>query len=94
MENDKRLIDINPIIRNLTAMKSMYDAILIDGVIKWLENAPSVDAVDVVRCKDCVHWGNTFDDESYCTNPDVLDNFARPDDFCLYGERRSDNAAD
>lgn len=37
MENDKRLIDINPIIRNLTAMKSMYDAILIDGMIKALE---------------------------------------------------------
>lgn len=91
---DKRLIDADKVIGDLTAMKSMYDAILIDGMIKGLENAPTVDAVEVVRCKDCVHWGNTFDYESYCTNPDGLDNFARPDAFCSYGERRSDNATD
>lgn len=52
---EKRLIDINPIIGDLTAMKSMYDAILLDGMIKGLENAPTVDAVEVVRCKDCKH---------------------------------------
>lgn len=46
---DKHLIDINPIIRDLTAMKTQYDAILIDGMIKGLENAPTVDAADVMR---------------------------------------------
>lgn len=46
---EKRLIDINPIIGDLTAMKSMYDAILIDGMIKGLENAPTVDAAEVLR---------------------------------------------
>ena len=45
----KRLIDINPIIRNLAAMKSMYDAIALDGMIKGLEDAPTVDAADVMR---------------------------------------------
>ena len=55
MENEKRLTDVNPIIRNLTAMKSMYDAISLDGVIKALEDAPTVDAVEVVRCKECKH---------------------------------------
>ena len=37
MENEKRLTDVNPIIRNLTAMKSMYDAIALDGMIKELK---------------------------------------------------------
>ena len=46
---EKRLIDINPIIGDLTAMKSMYDAILLDGMIKGLENAHAVDAADVLR---------------------------------------------
>ena len=23
----------------------------------WLDDAPSVDAVPVVRCKNCIHWG-------------------------------------
>lgn len=49
MPNERRLIDINPIIRNLTAMKSMYDAIALDGIIKALEDAPTVDAADVMR---------------------------------------------
>lgn len=99
MPNESRLIDINPIIRNLTAMKSMYDAIALDGMIKALDEAPTVDAVEVVRCKDCVYWGqdacsSTGDDESFCTNPDGLDNFVHPDDFCSYGERKNDNATD
>ena len=53
MENEKRLTDVNPIIRNLTAMKSMYDAISLDGMIKALEDAPAVDysaAAPVVGC--------------------------------------------
>ena len=49
MENEKRLTDVNPIIRNLTAMKSMYDAIALDGMIKALEDAPAVDAADFLR---------------------------------------------
>lgn len=49
MENKKRLTDVNPIIRNLTAMKSMYDAIALDGMIKALEEAPAVDAADFLR---------------------------------------------
>ena len=49
MENEKRLTDVNPLIRNLTAMKSMYDAIAIDGMIKALEEAPTVDAADFLR---------------------------------------------
>lgn len=49
MENEKRLTDVNPIISNLTAMKSMYDAIALDGMIKALEEAPAVYAAEVLR---------------------------------------------
>ena len=49
MENEKRLTDVNPIIRNLTAMKSVYDAIALDGMIKALEEAPAVYAADLLR---------------------------------------------
>lgn len=75
----------------------------IDGVgalahfIDEINSCTTVDAVKVVRCKDCVYWGqdacsSTGDDESFCTNPDGLDNFAHPDDFCSYGERRNEDA--
>lgn len=49
MENEKRLTDVNPIIRNLTAMKSVCDAIAIDGMIKALEEAPAVYAAELLR---------------------------------------------
>lgn len=72
-----------------------------DKLIEHIEkNAPVADVVEVVRCKDCKYWtrdGNGYcDDESYCNNPDGLDNYAKPGDYCSYGERKdgADNAAD
>ena len=96
---EKRLIDINPIIGDLTAMKSMYDAILLNAMIKALENAPTVDAVEVVRCKDCRYFAtegyDTAGEEDlqigYCARL-VMD--VQACQFCSCGERRSDNAAD
>lgn len=93
MENEKRLIDINPIIRNLTAMKSMYDAIAIDGMIKALEDAPTVDAVEVVRCKDCRYFTTEGYEKAgeedlqigYCVC-NLMD--AQALQFCSCGERR------
>ena len=48
-------------------------------------NIPSVDAVPVVRCKDCKHfvWGK------YCNKyDDVHGILTEPEDFCSDGERR------
>jgi len=46
-----------------------------------IERAPTVDAVEVVRCKDCKHWHG-----GDCYRIEIT----RPDDFCSYGERRLD----
>ena len=54
----------------------------------WLNSAPTVDTVPVVRCKDCKHYE--------IHKPKVLENCERkgyiipmkPDDFCSYGERK------
>ena len=77
------------------ALGRMYATKELVALIKKIENG---ELVEVVRCRDCVYWGqdvcgSTGDDESFCTNPDGLDNFAHPDDFCSCGERRNDNAA-
>ena len=53
-----------------------------------LQEAPTVDAVEIVRCKDCKHYE--------IHKPKVLENCERngyiipmkPDDFCSYGERK------
>lgn len=49
-----------------------------------IDNAPTVDAVEVVRCKDCKHeFGGSC----------ILCGFQKrkPDDFCSYGERKGKN---
>ncbi len=53
-----------------------------------LNDAPTIDAVPVVRCKDCVKR------ETVLCPLETYDDFpwraSREDDFCSYGERRSD----
>lgn len=53
--------------------------------IKMIEDLPSADVVEVVRCKDCVHYqkGGCNHFGYYTYTPDVDEN-----DFCSYGERR------
>ena len=55
-----------------------------------IDNAPTIDAVPVVRCKDCKHTDTDGckDPAIYCK---VWDRWEMPEDgFCSYGERRSD----
>lgn len=59
------------------------------SVKRVLMQAPTVDAVEVIRCKDCKYWGNPCE-ASYgeCHSLDIL---TFPTDFCSYGERRDDD---
>ena len=52
-----------------------------------ITNAPTVDAVEVVRCKDC-KWRK----HEICKNAFGLA-FNGEDDFCSYGERKGDGNA-
>ena len=61
------------------------------SVCRWLTALDvavnALDAVPVVRCLEC-KWWQEDDDVGHCDNPDGLDNYAKPDDFCSYGERK------
>ena len=49
---------------------------------------PTIDAVPVVRCRECKH----YKPEEYfspCVLPQGLE-CAKPDDFCSYGQRKED----
>ena len=57
-------------------------------------NAPTVDAVPVVRCKDCKWWNTEWkheDGECYCYK---IDQWTAPQFFCADGERRGKDALD
>lgn len=50
--------------------------------MRKVEEAPAVDAVHVVRCKDCVGFNA---DDRFCV---AWAGFVRENDFCSYGKRR------
>lgn len=73
---------------------SQYNA---DWISSFIENQPTADVVEVVRCKDCKHWNEI---EMECKNDYVVtDNEGGAsfslnfylDDFCSYGKRRERN---
>ena len=60
-----------------------------NGLIELIEKAPTIDAVPVVRCKDCKFgdWDSEPNDAMVCMR--TKDGFWRSgNDFCSYGERK------
>ena len=58
-------------------------------VVAEIEQAQTIDAVPVVRCKDCKWgktWKNAFGIEGF--NCDLLCVDLSPEAFCSYGERK------
>ena len=87
--NGKRLIDANKameIVRNQgIAHPNAYH--LTNYATLILREAPTVDAVEVVRCGECKHC----DPETHhCDHHmgTVAPLRRKPDDFCSYGERK------
>ena len=64
-----------------------------NGLVRLLEKAPTVDAVPVVRCKDCKWFADNNDGDWFgCwlfqTIQIIPEDAPKPDDFCSYGERK------
>ena len=90
---EKRLIDANEI-EELFYKQIEYGATDPKNAFDdALQDAPTVDAVEVVRCKDCIHWDS---ETGWCNNHSAFDdndmdwNIYNDDDFCSTGERRTD----
>ena len=52
-----------------------------------LRKQPAIDAVPVVRCKDCKHRGKLYRNH-LCDHPKAILGRVVDDDFCSYGERK------
>ena len=84
MANEKRLIDANALIEEANA-EGAYG--YVDAF--QIANAPTVDAVEVVRCRECKHWHKETlfcDYMPYGEAQERVNWYA--DDFCSYGERK------
>ena len=90
MENEKRLIDANAL-----KEKAEPEEVTGEGIVyvQDIDEAPTVDAVEVVRCKDCKHFDNSEGIQWCKINskfyPGGFDWHSFPEDgFCSYGERK------
>ena len=90
MANEKRMIDayaLEKAIRtdyfeHFTQYHDTDQIALIDMVCDDIEESPTVDAVEVVRCRDCKHRDGTPG------QPNIDCWQMHDDDFCSYGERK------
>ena len=88
MANEKKLIYAEDLLAVLC------DDININGsnlakVKRHIEAAPAVDAVEVVRCKDCIGKAHWYKNDYGCTICGLSGLFVVEDrDFCPYGERK------
>lgn len=60
------------------------------------DDAPTIDAVEVVRCKECKHSHMTYDGRcKYCDKweGDGEALYLEGDFYCAFGERREDGEA-
>ena len=93
---DKRLIDANALMKNIGKIPQLR-GITYGRMKKAVEETPTIDAVPVVRCKECWKRGNErecpmcheeFDGCDYCT----ID-YTSDDGFCHMG-KKMDGGAD
>ena len=67
----------------------VYDT---NDVLDSIDSQPTVDAVEVVRCRDCKrcfkHTTKRNRQKMWICMRNDLDVCVRPDDFCSYGERK------
>lgn len=99
-----RLIDAYELKHKLGKTTDKYDTdyLFIDVIADEIDNAPTVDAVEVARCKDCKHRGDygcpmyheeyiEWDDDGYRESEIVEHDRTRDDGFCDLGERKDND---
>ena len=88
-----RLIDADAAIKAMNTVEIHFWEYAEDGVEKCvniLHNAPTADAVEVVRCNDCQKCliDNSKMELHLCMKRPSFPVRVKLDDFCSYGERK------
>ena len=81
----KKYVDTDALIKNIVKIKDLR-TLSTKTIGEAIANTPAADVVEVVKCKDCVHWC-----ASYCTR-DIKGRtnmfYMEADDFCSHGVRK------
>ena len=93
--NTVRLIDADALLKHETEADRM-GAMLVVGK-GYILDAPEVDAVPVVRCKECKHngtWQCHMEYDEYHPEADIHHEMHGDDDFCSYGVKEDGDSND
>ena len=90
-----RLIDADLVLENIKPYELSDEDWCVTGgtAIRLIHNAidgaPTIDAVPVVRCKDCKHWLNDFYGCTEFVGCCAYANYMiGANGYCIYGERK------
>lgn len=99
MATEKRLIwgDIaeNQLMKLADYYKGSFSGDAFERAAEQIAELPTVDAVEVIRCKDCKYWkpgdskgGNSIEDLQVIGGCKWTNFCRRETDFCSFGERK------
>ncbi len=104
MRMSERMVTLMRLIDADTLGVTDFELVLCNGdykelcktLITKIESAPTIDAVPVVRCKDCKYWDTNWNPSGfeplnpryYCNYNDI---FPTGEWFCAGGERKDDD---
>lgn len=99
-KNEVRLINANDALEKLKEANQIIgialgdicvegcNAVSVKAVMHFIERLKTVDAVEVVRCKDCIYAELAEDGDLYCDGPIGVFGTVGFNDFCSCGERK------
>lgn len=89
-----RLIDADALADELAVLlernTKLIDEWLANLIEDAVDDAPTVDAVEVVRCKECIHYYADPWGYGNCVFEGGVSRRTKESDFCSWGERRKD----
>lgn len=90
-----RLIDAKQLEKQIKETFETQNPVLMGQMLRWIRKQNTIDAVPVVRCRECKHWkpsgskaGNSFSDMEYIGGGEFTRYCRRESDFCSYGDRK------
>ena len=88
-----RYIDLDALLKSINKNVAEAHNERCAQLLEAISNAPTVDVVEVVRCKDCKHC--TLTEEGEHAHDDIVCDYFMTDgmldnDYCSYGERREE----
>ena len=83
-----RLIDADNLVPDICDAEIEYGTKPVHFSANAIDLAPTVDAVPVVRCRECGHGMPCVDGYVRCSHPSGKSILMKSSDFCSYGERK------